>query len=234
MRQPNGRLLHRYREGQSGITANLDDYAFLVWGLIELYEATLDAHYLEAALKMNEEMLKHFWDVKSSGLFFTPDDGEALIVRKKEIYDGAVPSGNAVAMLNLLRLARFTGNTHLEERAMELGRAFSKAVNQFASGYTQFLVAVDFAIGPSYEVVVVGNSDTDDTRKMLEALRTCFIPNKVTVFRPTDIESPLIDGLAEYVKYQVSLDGKATAYVCTNFACKEPTTEVDKMLDLIK
>jgi uncharacterized protein YyaL (SSP411 family) len=234
MRQPNGRLLHRYREGQSGITANLDDYAFLVWGLIELYEATLDAHYLEAALKMNEEMLKHFWDDKSSGLFFTPDDGEALIVRKKEIYDGAVPSGNAVAMLNLLRLARFTGNTHLEERALELGRAFSKAVNQFASGYTQFLVAVDFAIGPSYEVVVVGNSETDDTRKMLEALRTCFIPNKVTVFRPTDIESPLIDGLAEYVKYQVSLDGKATAYVCTNFACKEPTTEVDKMLDLIK
>ena len=234
MRHPNGRLLHRYRDGQAGITANVDDYAFLIWGLIELYEATFDAHFLEDALRMNKEMLEHFWDEKSGGLFFAPDDGEALIVRKKEIYDGAVPSGNAVAMLNLLRLARFTGNTHLEERAMELGRTFSKAVNQFPSGYTQFLVAVDFSIGPSYEVVIVGKSEGDDTREMLEALRTRFIPNKVTIFRPSEIESPPIDRLAEYVKYQVSRDGKATAYVCMNFACKEPTTEVDKMLQLIK
>ena len=234
MRQPNGRLLHRYRDGHAGITANVDDYAFLIWGLIELYEATFDAHYLETALKMNEEMLKHFWDDKSGGLFFTPDDGETLIVRKKEIYDGAVPSGNAVAMLNLLRLARFTAHSHLEERATQIGRAFSKAVNQFPSGYTQFLVAVDFGIGPSYEVVIVGKSEGKDTREMLRALRSRFIPNKVTVFRPTEIESPPIDSLAKYVKYQVSLDGKATAYVCMNFACQEPTTEVDKMLELIK
>ena len=234
MQQPNGRLLHRYRDGHAGITANVDDYAFLIWGLIELYEATFDAHYLETALKMNEEMLKHFWDDKSGGLFFTPDDGETLIVRKKEIYDGAVPSGNAVAMLNLLRLARFTAHSHLEERATQIGRAFSKAVNQFPSGYTQFLVAVDFGIGPSYEVVIVGKSEGKDTREMLRALRSRFIPNKVTVFRPTEIESPPIDSLAEYVKYQVSLDGKATAYVCMNFACQEPTTEVDKMLELIK
>jgi hypothetical protein len=116
---------------------------------------------------------------------------------------------------------------------MELGRAFSKAVNQFPSGYTQFLVAVDFGIGPSYEVVIVGKTEGDDTRKMVEALRTRFIPNKVTVFRPSEVESPHIDRLADYVKHQVSLDGKATAYVCTNFACKEPTTEAGKMLELI-
>jgi hypothetical protein len=234
MRQPNGRLLHRYRDGQAGITANVDDYAFLIWGLIELYEATFDASYLETAVKLNEDMLKHFWDDTLGGLFFTPDDGEVLIVRKKEIYDGAVPSGNAVAMLNLLRLARLTANTHLEERAVEIERAFSRAMNQFPSGYTQFLVAVDFGIGPSYEVVIVGKSEANDTKEMLRALRSCFIPNKVTVFRPAEIESPHIDELAEYVKYQVSLDGKATAYVCMNFACKEPTTRVDKMLELIK
>jgi uncharacterized protein YyaL (SSP411 family) len=234
MRGPNGRLLHRYRDGQAGITANVDDYAFLIWGLIELYEATFDAPLLEMALKLNEEMLKHFWDDKSGGLFFTPDDGEALIVRKKEIYDGAVPSGNAVAMLNLLRLARFTANTHLEEKANEIGRAFSKAVKQFPSGYTQFLVAVDFGIGPSYEMVIVGNSGAGDTKEMLRALRSRFIPNKVTLFRPTEKESPHIDKLAEYIKHQVSLDGKATAYVCMNFACKEPTTDVSKMLGLIK
>ncbi len=234
MREPDGRLLHRYRDGQAGITANLDDYAFLIWGLTELYEATFDSNYLETALKLNGDMLKHFWDDQLGGLYFTPDDGEALIVRKKELYDGAVPSGNAVAMLNLLRLARFTADTQLEERATEMGRAFSKAVKQFPSGYTQFLVAVDFGIGPSYEVVIVGKSGANDTEEMLEALRSRFIPNKVTLFRPTEIETPHIDKLAEYLKYQVSLDGKATAYVCTNFACKEPTTEVDKMLELIK
>jgi len=234
MRKPNGRLLHRYRDGQAGITAHLDDYAFLIWSLIELYETSFDAHYLETALKLNEEMLKHFWDGKSGGLFFTPDDGEVLILRKKEIYDGAVPSGNAVAMLNLLRLARFTANAHLEDRAMEIGRAFSKAVKQLPSGYTQFLVALDFAIGPSYEVVIVGNPEAEDTKEMLKALRNRFIPNKVTLFRPTDMKSPHIDNLAEHMKYQVSLGGKATAYVCRNFACEEPTTKVDKMLELIK
>jgi len=234
MREPDGRLLHRYRDGQAGITANLDDYAFLIWGLTELYEATFDSNYLETALKLNGDMLKHFWDDQLGGLYFTPDDGEALIVRKKELYDGAVPSGNAVAMLNLLRLARFTADTQLEERATEMGRAFSKAVKQFPSGYTQFLVAVDFGIGPSYEVVIVGKSGANDTKEMLEALRSRFIPNKVTLFRPTEIETPHIDKLAEYLKYQVSLDGKATAYVCMNFACKQPTTEVSKMLELIK
>jgi len=234
MRSPNGRLWHRFRDGQAGITASVDDYAFLIWGLIELYEATFDARYLKTAMELNEEMLKHFWDGKSGGLFFTPDDGEDLIVRKKEIYDGAVPSGNAVAMLNLLRLGRFTGQSLLEERAMKIGRAFSEAVEQFPSGYTQFLVALDFVIGPSYEVVVVGHSEAEDTKEMLKALSTRFIPNKVTLFRPTEIESPSIDQLAEYIKHQVSLDGKATAYVCVNFACNQPTTEVDKMWEFMK
>jgi uncharacterized protein YyaL (SSP411 family) len=234
MRKPDGRLLHRYRDGDAGITASVDDYAFLIWGLVELYEATFKANYLKTALDLNEDMLKHFWDEKGGGFFFTPDDGEDLIVRKKEIYDGAVPSGNAVAMLNLLRLGRFTGNSDLEEKAGRIGRAFSKAVKQFPSGYTQFLVAVDFGIGPSYEVVIVGKSEANDTKEMLKALRSRFIPNKVTLFRPTEIQSPDIDSLAEFIKHQKSINGKATAYVCMNYACKSPTTDVSKMLELIK
>jgi uncharacterized protein YyaL (SSP411 family) len=234
MRRPDGRLLHRYRDGQAGINAILDDYAFLIWGLIELYEATFDTHYLKTALDLNGEMLRQFWDEKVGGFFFTPDDGETLIVRKKEIYDGAIPSGNAVAMLNLLRLSRLTADSSLEEHAVKVGRAFSKAVKQFPSGYTQFLSAVDFALGPSYEVVIAGKSEANDTKQMLRALRSAFIPNKVTLFRPAEIESPEIDALAPFVKYQGSLDGKATAYVCLNFACKLPTTEPDKMLELIK
>ncbi len=105
MRQPDGRIRHRFRDGEAGIGAILDDYAFLVWGLMETYEATFDARCLETALELNTDMIRHFWDQKGGGLYFTADDAENLIVRKKEVYDGALPSGNAVAMLNLLRRA---------------------------------------------------------------------------------------------------------------------------------
>ncbi len=233
LRKPDGRLMHRYRDGDAAIHGHLDDYAFLVWGLIELYEATFEARHLEAALELNELMVKHFWDKEAGGLYFSPDDGEALIVRKKEIYDGAVPSGNAVAMWNMLRLGRIIANPRLEKRGKDIGRAFSKAVKQIPSAYTQFMVALGFAVGPSYEVVIVGQLETEDTKEMLKALAGRFTPNVVTLFRPT-VNSAEIDGLADYLNSYESLNNKATAYVCTNFTCKAPTTDVGKMLELIQ
>jgi uncharacterized protein YyaL (SSP411 family) len=233
LQKSDGRLMHRYRDGDAAIHGNLDDYAFLIWGLIELYEAAYDARHLEAALELNELMLKHFWDEETGGLYFSPDYGEAVIVRKKEFYDGAVPSGNAVAMWNMLRLGRITANPGLEERGVDIGRAFSKAVKQFPSAYTQFMVAVDFAVGPCHEVVIVGQPEEKDTKEMLEALATCFTPNVVALLRPT-VKSAEIDTLAGFLTSYKSLNDKATAYVCTNFACKAPTTDVGKMLELIQ
>jgi len=233
LRRPDGRLLHRYREGEAGIMANADDYAFMVWGLIELYEAVFDSEYLKTALELNQDMLSLFWDDSNGGLFFTPKDGECLIIRKKEFYDGAVPSANSVAMLNMLRLARFTGRSDLEERATEIGRAFSSSIEQMPSAYTQFMTAVDFGIGPSYEVVIAGKSDGDDTQEMIKALRRNFIPNKVTMLRPVEKTNPGINSLAGFVKHYESIGNRATAYVCLNNTCKAPTTEVSKMLELI-
>jgi uncharacterized protein YyaL (SSP411 family) len=149
MHTPDGRLLHRYRDGEAGIMAHLNDYAFFVWGLIDLYEATSEARYLKTALDLNADMLTHFWDEHGDGLFFTPEDGERFIVRKKEIYDGALPSGNSVAIQNLLRLGRLTGDTSLDEKAAKIVKAFSGHVVQFPSGYTQFLVSADLGMGPS-------------------------------------------------------------------------------------
>ncbi len=232
LRKPDGRLLHRYRDKEAAISSNLDDHVLLVWGLIELYEATFEARHLEAALDLNEVMLQHFWDEAAGGFFFSPDDGEVLIVRKKEIYDGALPSGNAVAMWNMLRLSRFTAESSLEEQAAKIGRTFAEAIKQFPSAYVQFMVAVDFAVGPCYEVVIIGHPEAEDTREMLRALGSRFNPRTVTLFRPT-VGSADIDRLADYLTSQQSLDGKATAYVCTDFACKAPTTDMGKMLDLI-
>src|SRR5215472_713147 len=133
LRSPEGRLLHRYRDGQAAVPAHLDDYAFLVWGMIELYETSFDVKDLQAALDLNREVIQHFWDDKRGGFYFTADDAEDLLVRQKEIYDGAVPSGNSVQMLNLLRLGRMTGNADFEEKAAQITRAFSKMVAQSPS-----------------------------------------------------------------------------------------------------
>lgn len=233
MRNGDGRLLHRYRDGQAALGANVDDYAFLIWGMLEIYEATFEARCLQTALKLNDDLLKHFWDNEAGGFYFTADDAEKLLVRQKDTSDGAIPSGNSVAALNLLRLGRITANAGFEEKAVMIGRAFSKAVRQTPSACTQLLLAVDFALGPSYEVVIVGDSGSDDTRTMIRALRAHFVPNKIVLLRPSGEESPDITRLAGYTKYQSSIDGKATAYVCLNYTCKLPTTDSGKMLELL-
>jgi uncharacterized protein YyaL (SSP411 family) len=234
MRQPDGRLLHRYREGEAGITANVDDYAFFVWGLIELYEATFETDYLKQAIQLNEQMLRHFWDDEGGGFYFTPDDGEGLIVRKKEIYDGATPSGNGVAMLNLLRLSRLTGDPALEEKAAATGQAFSTHIKQIPSAYTQFLVSADFAAGPSHEVVIVGERNHPGTLGMIKALQSVYAPNKVVILKPSDEPSSEIENLAPFVKDYPAHDGKPMAYVCVSNACRQPTADVEEMIRLMR
>jgi uncharacterized protein YyaL (SSP411 family) len=232
MRHADGRLLHRYRDGEAGIKANLDDYAFMAWGLIELYQADFEVDRLEGALELTDITLKHFWDESGGGFYFTPDDGEELLVRRKEAYDGAVPSGNSVAMLNMLRLARLTANPNLEERASAVSRAFSGSVARSPAGFTQFLSAVDFAAGPAFEVVIAGKADGADTHAMLEALRAAYIPNSVILLRPEGDEGAITE-IAEFTRSQTGVDGKATAFVCRNFSCELPTTDPARMLELL-
>ena len=136
LRRQDGRLLHMYRGGQPSGLTYADDYAFLIWGLIELYEATFDAHYLQVATELNRDFLVHFWDDECGGFFFTSDDGEILLFRTKEIYDGAIPSCNSVGMLNLIRLSRITTNSDLEEKASRISRTFSTTVRQSPSSFT--------------------------------------------------------------------------------------------------
>ncbi|HEX4926081.1 MAG TPA: thioredoxin domain-containing protein, partial [Bdellovibrionales bacterium] len=151
-----GRLYHRFRDGEAAIEANADDYAFMMWAAVELYHATFESRYLKHALTFAEILLEDFWDRGEGGLYFTPPRGEALIVRKKEIYDGAVPSGNAVAMWNFLRLAKLTGRAELEERANEIGKIFSSDVRSAPTAHNMMLLGLDFGLGPAIEVVVAG------------------------------------------------------------------------------
>ncbi len=234
LRAEDGKLLKRYRDGEAGLPAHLDDYAYLVWGFLELYEAVFDPVYLKRAIDLNQMMLSEFWDDQNGGLFFTAEGQADLIVRKKEIYDGAVPSGNSIAAFNLLRIGRMTASPELEEKARLIGSAFSNQVAPTPMGYTQLLSAMIFALGSTFEVVITGDPEGDDTKSMLDALNRTYIPNKVTLFRPIGEKGSIIEGLAEYTANQNSIDGKATAYVCKNYTCSAPTTDINEMLNLLQ
>jgi len=233
MREVNGRLLHRYRDGQAAITANLDDYAFLIWGLIECYETAFDVFYLQTALDLQAYLNEHFWDEKTGGYYFTPDDGEQMIVRQKEMYDGAIPSGNSVSVLNLIRLARMTGNHEMEEQAAQIGRTFSGSIRQNPAGHAQFMIAFGFLEYPSYEIVIAGESGAADTEKMLGELRRRFLPNTVVIFRPAEVSPEDIVRIAPFINKLEPVHGKATAYVCSNFTCHRPVTDPGGMIKLL-
>jgi uncharacterized protein YyaL (SSP411 family) len=232
MRRPDGRLLHRWREGEAGIDAHLDDYAFLVWGLIELYQTSFDPRRLRQAVELTDLMTRDFADEEDGGFYFTADDAEKLLVRRKEIYDGAVPSGNSVAFVDLLMLARLTGRTDYEERAAALERAFSPQVEAAPFGYCHFLTAADYRLGPASEVVIAAESEKA-ARALLGPLRRAFVPRKVVLLRTTGGQGDALAEIAPFTKTMRPLDGRTAAYVCTNFACAEPTAEVDRMLELL-
>ncbi|MBI3923196.1 MAG: thioredoxin domain-containing protein [Armatimonadetes bacterium] len=234
LRDPSGRLLHRYRDGEAALPAHVDDYAFLTWGLLELYQTTFETRYLQAALDLNDMLMEHYWDKERGGFFLTAEDSEKLLFRPKESYDGATPSGNSVAMLNLLHLARLTADPQLEEKAAALSRAFAGSVRRTPSAHTHFLCAVDFGLGPSSEVVIAGAPGAEDTRAMLKALNQTFLPNKVVLLRPQEGADPALFRLAEFTKNQTAIGGKATAYVCRNHQCNRPTTDPKTMREQLR
>ncbi len=229
MRRADGGLLRRYREGNVAYSAFLDDYAFLVWGLIELYEATFEVRYLEDAIATSSTMMDLFWDSTSGGFYFTGSDNETLIVRTKEIYDGALPSGNSVAALNLLRLARITGNIELEERADQLIRAFAKQIAPSPAAHTQFLVALDFMVGPSQEIVIAGDPKLESTQAMIDVIHRVFLPNKVLLLRPQDDKGKRLLELSPFLETLHPIENQPTVYLCEQHACKIPLRDINEL-----
>jgi len=234
LRTADGRLLRRYRQGDAAHPGYLDDYAFLVWGLIELYEATFDIAYLEQAVAMNREMIEIFWDKQDGGLYFTGKGNEPLVMQKKEIYDGALPSSNSVAALNFLRLSRMTGNIALEQEYEQLIRHFSAQVTEHPIAHTQLLAALDFVVGPSKEIVIAGDPALDSTQTMINAIYRKFLPNKILLFRPQGSEGKSLARLSPYTEFMVPVNHKPTIFVCEQYACQAPITDVDQLEAALK
>lgn len=215
-----GLLLHRYLDGEALLYANIDDYVFLIAALIDVYEAVFDSSYLAKALELNRSFIKYFRDEKEGGFFFTPVYGEKLLLRAKEIYDGAIPSGNSTAMLNLIRLAKITGDLSYEDMALKTIDVFSRNIFAVPSAYTQALAAMSFLYGPSHEIVICGSNGGNDTKELLETLNRHFIPNKTIILNSAEDET--LKAAAPFAASLHKINDKATAYICTNTECGLP------------
>jgi uncharacterized protein YyaL (SSP411 family) len=225
MRNDGGRLFRRYRSGETAHEGYLDDYAFFVSGLLDLYEATFSTKYLKEAIGLNRVMIELFLDEEGGGFTFSGAENEKLLSPVKESYDGALPSGNSVALLNLLRIARLTGDTLLDEKAQELVRSFAGSLRRSLRGHTMMLTALDYLHGPTREIVIAGNRDDAGTKALIDEVRRGFLPNKAVLLKPPGKEGEEIASLAPYTREMSMRDGRATAYLCENFTCLAPITD---------
>ena len=229
-RNEQGRLFHRYRDGQSAILGMIDDYAFFIHGLLDLYEATFEIFYLKEAHRLTEEMIRLFWDEERGGFFFTAHDGEQLILRQKEIYDGAVPSGNSIAALDFLRIYHFTFSQLLEQRFERLCDAFTTEIARLPSAYVQLLIAFDFFVGPSLEIIVAAHNHDAQVDTIVAEIYRGFIPNKIVALNLlSDRRTKEVIELIPFIKEKTPLQGKPTVYICEHHACQPPITDFDQL-----
>ncbi|HUG93958.1 MAG TPA: thioredoxin domain-containing protein [Planctomycetaceae bacterium] len=228
LRGDEGRLLHSYKDGRARFNAYLDDYACLIDGLAELYQATFDAAYVEAALELAEVMRRLFHDAGPGGFFYTSADHEPLIARYKDTLDNATPSGNAMAATALLKLARLTGRTGLEDLAVDALDMLSGQVAQMPSSGGQSLIALDFLLGPSREVVVVDGERPDETGAVFQTLHARFLPNLVLLRRRREIrDEDLPAAVAPLLAGKAAAGDAPTVYLCERGACRLPVTDVE-------
>lgn len=224
------RLLARYRDGESDFLAYSTDYAFLIFGLIELYETTYETKYLIKAVQLSDSLIELFWDNENAGLFVYGKDGESLITRPKEIYDGAIPSSNSVTALNFLRLARLTGRDDLEEKANLLLRAFSNEIINYPIGHSYALMALLFASSNTQEVVIISDSYAE-AKPFLDKMHDVFRPFSTSLFyNPNDDN---LKKLAPFVESYKKVNGKTVAYICEGFSCQEPVTDYEAFGQLL-
>ncbi len=232
LRRADGRLLHRYRDGEAAILANLDDYAFFVQGLLDVYENSFDPEYFSEALRLNQEMLDLFWDDRGGGLFLTPKDGEPMIVRPKEVYDGAVPSGNSVAALNLLRIYHFTFDEKYLKKSEMIFRAFQPEVSNRPSVYSQMLMALQFFLGPVKEIVIAGDVSEGAGRDMLTQIFRVWIPQKVLIVKSPAVSERIVS-LMPFTKDQNPAGKVTQVFMCENQTCQNPVKSLDELKEVL-
>jgi uncharacterized protein YyaL (SSP411 family) len=230
-----GTLLHVHKDGQAKHHGYLDDYACVASGLLSLYEATGETRWLTECVALAEQMCEEFWDETDGGFFYTSERGEQLIVRNKDFMDNATPAGNSVAAELLLRLALLTENQDYQRKAVTVFRLLRDQMARYPSAFGYLLGALDFYLSTPKEIVVIAQRDADDSHALLREVWTRYLPNKVVAqAAENDVEASSIVTL---LRERPTLGGRATAYVCENYTCRQPVTtpaELAAQLDTAK
>jgi hypothetical protein len=232
MRDSNGRLLHRWRNGKASVTACLDDYAFFIAGLTALYEATHEVRWLREAAALQQVQDTLHRDGTSGVYYLTAADAPDLLMRPVEAYDAACPSGNSVTLLNLARLARLTGNQEHEQSARRLLEGLSTQVRHMPGGYTMLLCGVDFLSGGGRTVVVSGEQDSPDTEALLTTVASAYSPDTCLLLR-TPMNAGQLAQAAPFTRHLTHKGRTACAYVCENYTCSQPVTDPRELLEHI-
>ncbi|HKS10174.1 MAG TPA: thioredoxin domain-containing protein [Pyrinomonadaceae bacterium] len=216
-----GFLLRTYKDGVAKFNAYLEDYAFFAEGLVTLYETTGEFRWLKEAIAVTDRMIEEFWDGEGGGFFFTGTSHEDLIVRSKDYFDNATPSGNSVAADVLLRLAILTNNESYRDIAQKVLTVISDQVRRYPSGFGYALSAMDFLLSSPKEIAIVGK-DQSDIQPMLQETWRKYLPNKVVA--PSLVDNADAVASIPLLQNRPLLDGKPTAYVCENYTCQRPVT----------
>lgn len=232
----NGHLLHRYRDGEAAIEAFASDYAFLIAGLIDLYEAAFDPMYLDQAIALQQIQNQLFWDEAHGGYFTSTGDDASVLLRMKDLYDGAEPSPNSISLMNLLRLRQLT-DTHsdeLEAKIQKLFTVFHPLLEQSPSAALAMLSALDFHLGNPAQIILAGDPASSEMKAMLAELHRYYLPNKVIHVASGDAQQELLKKQYSFIDSFQPQTGIVTAYVCENNVCKQPTTDLDEFSTILK
>jgi len=230
LKRTDGRLLARYRDGEASNPGLLDDYAFLVWGMLEAYAATFKASYLEEAVRMTDAMIELFWDDADGGFFLVGRDGETLILRPKEFYDGALPSGNSAAAMNMARLDWLTGSGRYKGYIGRLFGAASGIMNKSPFACTHLMSAYMVHSNAPLEITIAGRRGELAAEEMIRVCSGSYQPFASVVFNDGSSE---VKALVPRTEGQVTAEGTAAAYVCRNFSCSPPAGNPEELRELI-
>jgi uncharacterized protein YyaL (SSP411 family) len=220
-----GTLFRRYRDGDARFDGGLQDFAFLVMGLIDLYEATANIVWLEHAITLTQKQIEIFWDQETGGFFDTPGNDPSILIRTKEEYDGAEPTGNSIAAMNLLRLSVMTNNPDWRPNAERTIMAFGEKLQRVPESAPQMLCALDWLTSSPREIIIAGSINANDTRLLLREVHSRYLPNAVLLFADGGKGQQFLSRSLPFLKDLHPTDGKPAAYVCRNYACQIPTAD---------
>ncbi|MCF7823813.1 MAG: thioredoxin domain-containing protein [Candidatus Marinimicrobia bacterium] len=221
-----GRLLHMPKRDSVSIYGFLDDYSFVIQGFRQYYELSYDTKFLEEAIRLQNIQLENFWDQEAGAMFFTDGRNKDLLIRQKEIYDGAIPSGNSVTAANLHFLGRITENPAWESLSREIGAVFSEQINRSPRGFAALLQSTQIQVSGSEEWVIAG--ERSDLEAVTDMLKNYYNPFALTLYRPNK-DFDTIEKIAGFLSYQKSIDGGLTVYICQDYVCQKPITDIENL-----